>query len=106
MAKSALGKGLCALIGTRPIPIRSAPDSGAKIHHVGLDDISPSPLQPRKEFGHEALQELVDSIRQHGVIQPLIVRQIDGRYELIAGERSWRAAQELGLRELPAIVRR
>src|SRR6202165_1755508 len=106
MAKSALGKGLGALIGTRPIPGRPAPDSGEKIHQVGLDDISPSPLQPRKEFGHEALQELVDSIRQHGIIQPLIVRQIDGRYELIAGERRWRAAQELGLNQVPVIVRR
>ena len=108
MAKSALGKGLGALIGTRPIPSRPAPDvdSGEKIHQASLDEISPSPLQPRKEFGHEALQELVDSIRQHGIIQPLIVRQIDGRYELIAGERRWRAAQELGLREVPVIVRR
>src|SRR6195256_5186083 len=106
MAKSALGKGLGALIGTRPIPIRSAPDSGEKIHQVGLNDIGPSPLQPRKEFGHEALQELVDSIRQHGIIQPLIVRQVDGRYELIAGERRWRAAQQLGLNEVPVIVRR
>lgn len=107
MAKSALGKGLGALIGTRPIPTRPAADvdSGEKIHQAALDEISPSPLQPRKEFGHEALQELVDSIRQHGIIQPLIVRQIDGRYELIAGERRWRAAQELGLREVPVIVR-
>ena len=108
MAKSALGKGLSALIGNRPIHVRSASDvdPGEKIYQASLDEISPSPLQPRKEFGHEALQELVDSIRQHGIIQPLIVRQIDGRYELIAGERRWRAAQELGLREVPVIVRR
>ena len=86
MAKSALGKGLGALIGARPIPGRPAPDSGEKIHQVGLDDISPSPLQPRKEFGHEALQELVDSIRQHGIIQPLIVRPVDGRNDGTAAQ--------------------
>jgi ParB family transcriptional regulator, chromosome partitioning protein len=65
----------------------------------------PSRLQPRKDFAPEALQELVDSIRQHGIIQPLIVRQTGGRYELIAGERRWRAAQELGLTEVPVIIR-
>jgi ParB family chromosome partitioning protein len=62
-------------------------------------------LQPRKDFAHEALQELVDSIRQHGIIQPLIVRQAGAQFELIAGERRWRAAQEIGLTEVPAIVR-
>ena len=62
-------------------------------------------MQPRREFAEEALGELVNSIRQHGIIQPLIVRSIDGRYELIAGERRWRAAQELGLTELPVIIR-
>jgi ParB family transcriptional regulator, chromosome partitioning protein len=72
---------------------------------VRLATIIPSPLQPRKNFAPEALQELVDSIRQHGIIQPLIVRRIDGRHELIAGERRWRAAQEVGLDEVPVIVR-
>jgi ParB family chromosome partitioning protein len=62
-------------------------------------------LQPRKEFERDALQELVDSIRQHGIIQPLIVRPVDGRHELIAGERRWRAAQEAGLSEVPVIIR-
>jgi ParB family chromosome partitioning protein len=65
----------------------------------------PSPLQPRKEFDPEALQELIDSVRQHGIIQPLIVRQVGGRHELIAGERRWRAAQEAGLMQAPIIVR-
>ena len=65
----------------------------------------PSALQPRKNFGHEALQELIDSIRQHGIIQPLIVRQAGTRFELIAGERRWRAAQEIGLASVPAIIR-
>lgn len=104
MAKSGLGKGLGALIGSRPI---STPEieSGEKIQRVELASISPSRLQPRKEFAADALQELVDSIRQHGIIQPLIVRPLDGRHELIAGERRWRAAQEAGLTEVPVIVR-
>ncbi|MBA2433019.1 MAG: ParB/RepB/Spo0J family partition protein [Chthoniobacterales bacterium] len=108
MAKSALGKGLGALIGTRPavapdIPL--ATDVGEKVQRVSLTKIVASPLQPRKEFAAEALQELVDSIRQHGIIQPLIVRMVQGKHELIAGERRWRAAQMLGLTEAPVIVR-
>ena len=62
-------------------------------------------MQPRKEFERAALQELIDSIRQHGIIQPLIVRQVEGHYELIAGERRWRAAQEAGLTQVPVIIR-
>jgi ParB family chromosome partitioning protein len=106
MAKTGLGKGLGALIGTRPSPVRQDVDlAGEQIHQIRLASIVPSPLQPRKNFAPDALQELVDSIRQHGIIQPLIVRRVDGRHELIAGERRWRAAQELGLAEVPVIVR-
>src|SRR6266571_1622154 len=105
MAKSGLGKGLGALIGARPSAIPAAADSGERIHHINLASIVPSPLQPRKDFAREGLQELIDSIRQHGIIQPLIVRRVDGRHELIAGERRWRAAQEVGLAEVPVIVR-
>jgi len=106
MAKTGLGKGLGALIGTRPSPIREDVDlAGEQIRQIRLSAIFPSPLQPRKNFAPQALQELVDSIRQHGIIQPLIVRRVDGRHELIAGERRWRAAQELGLAEVPVIVR-
>jgi ParB family transcriptional regulator, chromosome partitioning protein len=65
----------------------------------------PSPLQPRREFAREALEELIDSIRQRGIIQPLIVRLVNRQFELIAGERRWRAAKEVGLSEAPAIVR-
>jgi ParB family transcriptional regulator, chromosome partitioning protein len=111
MAKSALGKGLDALIASRVnlTPRTSAPTeeiSGEQIHQVSLDSVVPSSLQPRKDFGPEALQELVDSIRQHGIIQPLIVRQVNGRHELIAGERRWRAAQEAGLTSVPVIIRK
>jgi ParB family chromosome partitioning protein len=107
MAKSPLGKGLSALIGARPAarPDLGPVDSGERIRQISLASIRPSPLQPRKDFAQDALQELVDSIRQHGIIQPLIVREADGGHELIAGERRWRAAQELGLTEVPVIVR-
>jgi ParB family chromosome partitioning protein len=104
MAKSALGKGLGALIGPRPID-RPNVESSDRVRLVSLTSITPSPLQPRKEFARDALQELVDSIRQHGIIQPLIVRPHNGRHELIAGERRWRAAQEAGLLEVPVVIR-
>jgi ParB family transcriptional regulator, chromosome partitioning protein len=106
MAKSGLGKGLGALIGSRPTSVRGDAEPEGKVDKVRLASIVPSPLQPRKNFAPEALQELVDSIRQHGIIQPLIVRRLNGgTHELIAGERRWRAAQEVGLAEVPVIVR-
>lgn len=105
MAKSALGKGLGALIGASSAAARLDPQPGENVQQVSLAGIVPSPLQPRKEFDREALQELIDSVRQHGIIQPLIVRQVGGRHELIAGERRWRAAQEAGLMQAPIIVR-
>ena len=115
MAKSGLGKGLDALIGVRPTAERVDVDPREKIHQITLASIVPSSLQPRKDFAHEALQELIDSIRQHGIIQPLIVRlapaspsgggQAGNRFELIAGERRWRAAQEVGLSQVPVIMR-
>src|SRR5690349_12003020 len=113
MAKSGLGKGLGALIssGARSASsTQTAPrpeiETGEQVRKVRLTSVVPSPLQPRKDFAEEALRELVDSIRQHGIIQPLIVRRLNGgTHELIAGERRWRAAQELGLAEVPVIVR-
>src|SRR5436190_20810175 len=102
MARSGLGKGLGALIGTPSAasPVDAA-ESGERVHQISLGSVVPSPLQPRKDFGREALQELIASIRQRGIIQPLIVRLASGgqggaRFELIAGERRWRAAQEIG----------
>ena len=105
MAKSGLGKGLSALISTRPPAIRLDAEPGEKIQQVDLARIVPSPLQPRKDFARDALAELVESIRQHGIIQPLVVRDVAGRHELIAGERRWRAAQEAGLSQVPVITR-
>jgi ParB family chromosome partitioning protein len=78
---------------------------GESVRKVSLSDVVPSPLQPRTNFADDQLTELKDSIKEHGIIQPLIVRLRNGRHELIAGERRWRAARELGLAEVPVIVR-
>jgi ParB family transcriptional regulator, chromosome partitioning protein len=104
MAKVVLGKGLGALISTNK-PASSEVDSRERVERVPLSEIVPSPLQPRKDFPSEQLQELVESIRERGIIQPLIVRKVDGKCELIAGERRWRAASQAGLTEAPVIVR-
>jgi ParB family transcriptional regulator, chromosome partitioning protein len=104
MAKVVLGKGLGALISTNK-PVPQAVEPGDRVERVALSDIIPSPLQPRKAFHTDQLQELVESIREHGIIQPLIVRKVEGKCELIAGERRWRAANQLGLKEAPVIVR-
>jgi ParB family chromosome partitioning protein len=114
MSKPALGRGLGALLGGNPplpqtttapsIPA-AAPDSRERVLRVPLNQVRPSALQPRKEFSDEALKELADSIREQGIVQPLIVRERAGIFELIAGERRWRAAQLLNLPEVPIIVR-
>ena len=111
MAKQVLGKGLGALIGTPGVggvakpPALSQPVPGDVVRKVPLEDVVPSPLQPRKQFQTEQLTELMESVRQHGIIQPLIVRPVNGKLELIAGERRWRASRELGLKEVPVIQR-
>ena len=119
MAKPALGRGLGALLGDSPIakPPGVAPTSNTvpgaapaidlreRVQRVPLERIRPCPLQPRKDFSPEALRELADSIKEQGIVQPLIVRERDGYLELIAGERRWRAAQLLGLAEVPVILR-
>jgi ParB family chromosome partitioning protein len=118
MSKPALGRGLGALLGGSP-PLgqtttassdsgaapAAAPDTRERVQRVPLNQVRPSALQPRKEFSDEALRELADSIRAQGIVQPLIVRERAGSFELIAGERRWRAAQLLGLPEVPIIVR-
>ncbi len=117
MAKPALGRGLGALLGGNsiakpPAPASSTtlaatapPDTLEQVRQVPLGRVHSSPFQPRKEFSPEALRELADSIKEQGIVQPLIVREREGRLELIAGERRWRAAQLLGLAEVPVIVR-
>lgn len=106
MAKPALGKGLGALIHSKvsdPVP---SEDAGERIQSLTLDKIIASPLQPRKQFREDQLHDLVQSIRERGIIQPLIVRKAGKEFELIAGERRWRAAQQVGLAEAPVIVRK
>lgn len=105
MAKQALGKGLGALIKTRVASPEPVEELGERIQILPLGEIIASPLQPRHEFRGEHLKELVESIRERGIIQPLIVRKVGKQHELIAGERRWRAAKELGLEEAPVIVR-
>jgi ParB family chromosome partitioning protein len=118
MAKPALGRGLGALLGattaskppgTAPIialtETPSAGDARERVQQVPLQRIRPCPFQPRKDFSPETLRELADSIQSQGIVQPLIVRENNGHLELIAGERRWRAAQLIGLGEVPVIVR-
>ena len=79
--------------------------SAETVEFVSLDDIRPNSSQPRKVFDQEALQDLASSIREHGVIQPVLLRPARNGYELVAGERRWRAARLAGLKQIPAIVR-
>lgn len=112
--KQALGKGLGALIKTQgagssitaPGNHKAGPGSHeSDVRKVSITQVVPSPLQPRKHFTEGMLDDLMDSIAQHGIIQPLIVREVDGKLELIAGERRWRASTNLGLKEVPVIIR-
>ncbi len=101
-----LGKGLDALIplGDESIEINSA--RGASLVEIPVGDLSPNPNQPRVHFDEESLSDLSASIREIGVLQPLLVQQLpDGSYQLIAGERRWRAAQKAGLATVPAVVK-
>ena len=94
-----LGKGLDALIS------QDVSKPKEKVEKISLKDIVPNPFQPRKRFAEEKMAELVSSLREKGVIQPILVRTKGDGYELIAGERRWRAAQELDIEEIPAIIR-
>ncbi len=99
--RKALGRGLGALIPTAVVD--EPPREG--FVWIGLDQILANPRQPRKEFHDEALNELARSIQNHGVLQPVVVRRASKGYQLIAGERRWRAAQKAGLSRVPAIIR-
>lgn len=99
--KNALGRGLGSLI-----PNTSASEPGQRDYFTcALDKIHPADVQPRKHFDQEALEDLAASIKESGLIQPLVVRERDGRYELIAGERRWRASQLAGLTEVPVVLK-
>ena len=97
--KGGLGKGLEALLST------SLGDEGLRVELLSLDHIRPNPSQPRKDFDQERLQTLAQSIKEHGVLQPIVVRRVPGGYEIVAGERRYRASREAGLREIPSIIK-
>lgn len=98
--KSGLGKGMAALLQVAETPIGQS-----DYFLCPIENIRPNRNQPRKHFAPEKLEELAASIREKGIIQPLVVTKKDGFYEIIAGERRWRASQKAGLRELPVVIR-
>lgn len=104
--KRGLGRGLSSLIPDTPVKIKPTADADGQV--LPIETLKPSPLQPRRRFAEEELNGLAESIRAKGVMQPLLVRVSDampGMYEIIAGERRWRAAQLAGIHELPVIIR-
>lgn len=100
MARQTLGRGLSALLGDE-----SAPKTDAANFEIDIDLIEPNPEQPRTRFAEANLEELAQSIRVNGVVQPIVLRSVGGRYQIVAGERRWRASQRAGLRKIPAVVR-
>lgn len=101
MSKRGLGRGLDALI-----PAAAAQnDRIESVNEVTIKEVTPNPFQPRRVFDPEALDELAQSIKQYGLLQPIVVRKTMNGYELVAGERRWRAAQLIGLTAIPAVVR-
>ncbi|WP_353216321.1 ParB/RepB/Spo0J family partition protein [Sandarakinorhabdus sp.] len=100
--KSGLGRGLSALLDD----ISSLPQANAPgVVRLPVADISANPDQPRRRFDEQAMAELVASVRAHGILQPILVRPHAGRHQIVAGERRWRAAQAVGLHEMPVVVR-
>ncbi len=104
--KKGLGRGLTALLGNSDVDTMIEPKNDDELRNIDVDLIERGPWQPRVHFDEESLQELADSIAAQGVVQPIVVRQkTDQRYEIVAGERRWRAAQKAGLSQVPAVVK-
>lgn len=101
--KTGLGKGLDALFG--PVPEEEKAQETDILKNLKIIEVEPNREQPRKNFNQEALEELTESIKEYGLIQPIVVTKKDGYYSIIAGERRWRASKLAGLTEIPAIVR-
>jgi ParB family chromosome partitioning protein len=99
--RPALGRGMAALLGNAPAPV----PAGRSVLALPIEAVERSAAQPRKRFDERELAELASSIREHGVMAPILVRRDGARYRIVAGERRWRAAQRAGLREIPALVR-
>ncbi len=104
MNRKALGKGINALIPDFETEV-PAPTATAGMVELLIDEISPGDTQPRKDFNDEKLKELENSIRENGVIQPIVVQKQGDGYEIICGERRWRASQKAGLKKIPAVIR-
>ncbi len=103
--KRRLGRGLAALIGDDVIEAAS-PEESRGLRHLPIELLHSNPNNPRKQFKEEELEELSKSIREKGLLQPIVVRQrADGEFEIVAGERRWRASQRAGLHELPVLIR-
>lgn len=100
MARKALGRGLSALLGED-----TGKSNGDSLLELDLDLIEPNSEQPRSKFTEEKLEELAQSIRANGIVQPIVVRERGSRYQIVAGERRWRAAQRAGLQKIPAVIR-
>lgn len=109
LERRGLGRGLSSLLAEVAVPDTTAggADSARPAQVLAVERVQPNPNQPRRAFAPDALEQLAQSIRQKGIVQPLIVRAIgqDGQYEIVAGERRWRAAQIAGLHEVPVVVR-
>lgn len=105
MAKRpALGKGIGALIHSASRPVSAAETEGRKYFLCPIEELRPHDKQPRKSFDDARLAELAASIKEKGVIQPLVVRKQDNHFQIIAGERRWRAAQKAGLKDIPVVI--
>jgi ParB family transcriptional regulator, chromosome partitioning protein len=107
LSKKRLGRGLAALIGEMDKPAETQRQPMNADGRVPIEFVMPNPRNPRRNFADSDLTDLAQSIREHGIVQPVVVRRASdlGRYEIIAGERRWRAAQRAGLIELPVIIR-
>jgi len=104
--KKGLGRGLTALLGNSDVDALIEPKNDSELRHLDVDLIERGPWQPREHFDEAALQELADSIATQGVVQPIVVRKkADGRFEIVAGERRWRATQKAGLSKIPAVIK-
>lgn len=105
--KKGLGKGLESLLMSTDVSVDDNMDDEKidGLSRININDIKPNENQPRKTFDPEKIEDLANSIKEHGVIQPLVVRKVENGYEIVAGERRWRAAREAGLTEVPCVVR-
>ena len=103
--RPALGRGLSALIPDAPPPRTAETIDRSRPTELDIDLLVPNPKQPRSQIDEARLEELAQSIRVHGVIQPIVIRRVDDRHEIVAGERRWRAAQRAGLLKVPVVIR-